>query len=340
MARSATEALHPQVRALLQALDGDGSRGLADLSPGEARRRLAELPDIRPREEPLERVEDRWVAHGPGQTVPIRLYASSSEDDLPVLVYLHGGGWVTGDLDVNDYRCRRLAARTGCLLAAVDYRLAPEHPFPAAAEDAYTCLLWALHEAGSVGGDASRVAVAGDSSGGNLAAAATLMARDRGGPLPVFQLLVCPAVDHEFASGSMLAYGDGYLLGRRDLGWCWGHYLRDEADADNPYASPLRAASLEGLPPALVITAELDPLCDQGEAYVRRLEAAGVPVAHTRYHGMVHSFVDFEGSLDAATDALNHSARALRSAWDGVISGEGARVMGDYGPEAPAPESD
>jgi acetyl esterase len=307
---------NPQVRDLLEVLNGDGSRRLADLSPEEARRRLAELPDIGPREEPLERVEDGAVPAEDGREVPVRLYASSREHGLPVLVYLHGGGWVTGGLDVNDYRCRRLAARAGCLLVAVDYRLAPEDPFPAAAEDAHTVLQWALREADTVGGDPRRVAIAGDSSGANLAAAATLMGRDRGARAPVFQLLVCPATDHEFESASMLAYGDGYVMERADLRWCWHHYLSSPADAHNPYAAPLRAASLEGLPPTLVITAELDPLRDQGEAYARRLEEAGCGVTLTRYPGMVHSFVDFEGTLDAAGDALDQSARALRSAWE------------------------
>jgi acetyl esterase len=313
----------PQVRHLLEVLNGDGSRRLSDLSPREARRRLAELPDIGPREAPLDRVEDRTVVAEDGREVPVRLYASSRGHGLPVLVYLHGGGWVTGGLDVHDYRCRRLAARAGCLLVAVDYRLAPEHPFPAAAEDAHAVLRWALSDADAAGGDESRVAIAGDSSGANLAAAATLMARDRGEGAPVFQLLVCPVTECEFESTSMLAYGDGYLMERDDLRWCWDHYLARPGDAESPYASPLRAASLEGLPPALVITAELDPLRDQGEAYARRLEEAGVPVTLARFPGMVHSFVDFEGTLDAAAEALDRSAGALRSAWaDATDRGE------------------
>lgn len=310
--------LDRQVRALLESLNGDGSRCLADLSPDEARRRMADLPDIGPREEPLERVHDHSATAEDGRSVPLRLYAATSRRGLPILVYLHGGGWVTGDLDVNDYRCRRLAARAECLLVAVGYRLAPEHPFPAAAEDAYAALRWALREAEAVGGDPRRVAIAGDSSGGNLAAAATLMCRDRGARGALFQLLTCPVMDREFSSPSMAAYGEGYLLERDDLRWCWDHYLRRDEDADNPYASPLRCASLEGLPPALVVTAELDPLRDQGEAYARRLREAGVPTTLTRYPGMVHSFVDFEGSLDAAAEALDQSAHALQAAWQGM----------------------
>jgi acetyl esterase len=313
---SAGDALDPQVRELLAVLNGDGSRRLRDLSPAEARRRLEELPDIGPREQPLERVEDLTVAADAGRSVPARLYAANTHPRLPVLVYLHGGGWVTGDLDAGDYRCRRLAARTGCLVLAVDYRLAPEHPFPAAAEDAYAVLQWAFREAGSVGGDTTLVALAGDSSGGNLAAAVTLMTRDRGARAPMLQLLTCPIVELEFARPSMLSYGDGYVLERDDLRWCWDHYLRSDGDADSPYACPLRAESLEGLPPALILTAELDPLRDQGEAYARRLEEAAVPVTLIRYSGMVHSFVDFEGSLDPAADALDRSAGALRAAAD------------------------
>jgi acetyl esterase len=197
----------------------------------------------------------------------------------------------------------------------VDYRLAPEHPFPAAAEDAYAALTWALREADSVGGDQDRVAVAGDSSGGNLAAAATLMIHDRGGEQPLLQVLTCPATDCHLESESMRAYGNSFVIERRDLRWCWNHYLARAADVDDPYASPLRAPSLEQLPPALVVTAELDPLRDQGEAYARRLESAGVQVTLTRYPSMVHSFVDFEGSLDAAADALDQTADALQAAW-------------------------
>ncbi len=232
-----------------------------------------------------------------------------------MLVYLHGGGWVTGDLDVNDYRCRRLAARAECLVVAVDYRLAPEDPFPAAAEDAYAALTWALREADSIGGAPDRVAVAGDSSGGNLAAAATLMIRDRGGRQPLLQVLTCPATDYELDGESMRKYGSSFVIERRDLRWCWDHYLASAAEADDPYASPLRAPSLERLPPALVLTAELDPLRDQGEAYARRLESAGVQVTLTRYPSMVHSFVDFEGSLDAAGEALEQTVDALQGAW-------------------------
>ena len=216
---------------------------------------------------------------------------------------------------MNDYRCRRLAARAGCLVVAVDYRLAPEHPFPAAAEDAYAALTWALREADSVGGAPDRVAVAGDSSGGNLAAAATLMIRDRGGRQPLLQVLTCPATDYELDSESMRTYGNSFVIERRDLRWCWDHYLSGAADADDPYASPLRAPNLERLPPALVLTAELDPLRDQGEAYARRLESAGVQVTLTRYPSMVHSFVDFEGTLDSAAEALDQTADALQAAW-------------------------
>jgi acetyl esterase len=305
----------PQVRDLLAVLNGDGSRSLADLSPAEARRRLTELPDVGLREEPLERVEDHAIDAEGDRRVPIRVYAPSGTNGLPILVYLHGGGWVTGNLDVNDYRCRRLATRAGCMVVAVDYRLAPEHPFPAAAEDAYEALTWAMREADSLGGDPNRVAVAGDSSGANLAAAATLMIRDRGGEQPVLQVLTCPATDYELESESMRTYGNSFVIERRDLRWCWDHYLSGAADADDPYASPLRAPSLERLPPALVMTAELDPLRDQGEAYAGRLESAGVQVTLTRYPSMVHSFVDFEGSLDAAAEALDQTADALQAAW-------------------------
>lgn len=309
------DPVHPEARRLLEVLNSDDSHNLRDLSPREARRRLNQLPDLGPREQPLGRVEDRTVTAN-DRNVRVRLYARENDAGLPVLVYLHGGGWVTGGLDTSDYRCRRLAERTGCLLIAVDYALAPEDPFPAAVNDASTALEWATTAAARAGGDPSRVAIAGDSSGGNLAAAATLVARDRGRPAPALQVLTCPVLDREFESDSMRAYDEGYMLDREDLMWCWRHYLSRDEDADESYASPLRAPTLEGLPPALVITAEADPLRDQGEAYARRLRVAGVPTTLSRYAGMIHSFVDFEGTLEAAARALDETTESLRKAWE------------------------
>lgn len=301
------------VRALLGVLEGAGTERLADLTPADARRRQAAIARLAPDGEPLERVEDVAIP-AEGRALGARIYAPA-RDPRPMLLYLHGGGWVTGDLDIHDYRCRRLASAADCLLLSLDYRLAPEHPFPAALEDAYAALQWLGRSASDIGGRPGLLAVAGDSSGGNLAAAVTLVARDRGGPAAALQVLTCPITDRALDSPSMLEFADGYVLARDDVRWCWRHYIADSNDADHPYACPLRAPDLSGLPPALVVTAELDPLRDQGEAYARRLEQAGVPVERRRYAGMIHSFVDFEQSLQPAREAVAHTAAALRRAW-------------------------
>jgi acetyl esterase len=228
-------------------------------------------------------------------------------------VFTHGGGWVVCDLDSHDGVCRAIANASGAIVVAVDYRLAPEHRFPCGLEDAYSVLEWAAKSAAELGGDPHRLAVVGDSAGGNLAAALTLAARDRGGPTVGSQVLVYPVTNHDFTTASHRDPGDDKVLQSDEVQYFWQEYLADPDDAANPYASPLRAPSLEGLPPALVITAAFDPLRDEGETYAARLRDAGVPTELVRYDSMMHSFVTFLDALPDARDAVARIGAHLRA---------------------------
>jgi acetyl esterase len=249
-----------------------------------------------------------------GHPMRLRFYVppDAPPGPLPTLVFFHGGGWVTGDLDTHDPTCRWLTVLSGCQVVAVEYRCAPEAKFPAAPRDAYAALQWLVAHASGQGVDATRLAVGGDSAGGNIAAAVTLMARDHGGPALVFQLLVYPVTHHAFDTPSYRQYADGFLLTRAGMQWNWNHYLPDAASGRDPLASPLLAPDLAGLPPALLITAECDPLRDESEAYGRRLAAAGVPVEMRRHDGMLHAFFTLEHLFDDSHAALAHAGAALR----------------------------
>ena len=259
-------------------------------------------------------MEDRAIP-GPGPEIPVRIYTPDGRGPFPLLVWFHGGGWVIGDLETADGTARRLAAQAGCVVVSVDYRLAPEARFPAAPEDCYAAAQWVAGNAGSINADPGRIAVGGDSSGGNLAAVVSLMARDRGGPPLVFQLLVYPVTSRDLDTGSYRQNGDGYVLGRDAMKWYWDLYLADDADASNPYAAPLLAKDLSGLPPALVITAEFDPLRDEGEAYAQRLQAAGVTATGSRYGGMMHGFFGMPAFLDKGGQAVAEASAALKEAF-------------------------
>ena len=241
-----------------------------------------------------------------------RVYRPESDGDLPCLVWLHGGGWVLGSIESHDHLCRAIAARTPCCVVSVDYRLAPEHPFPAAVDDAWAGLQWTLETAGELGIDPTRVSVGGDSAGGNLAVVVALRARDAGVPLAL-QLLVYPVTDADFDSSSYLEHGSGLNLNRDEMKWFWDAYVPD-GDLFDPEASPLRAASLEGVAPALVQIAEHDPLYSEGEAYGRRLAEAGVPCTTTRYEGAIHGFAKMPSLTSLATDAVAEMAAALAAA--------------------------
>lgn len=251
--------------------------------------------------QPVGNVVDREIP-GPGGAIPLRLYAPEGDaGNLPLLMFFHGGGFVFGSVDgYYDHVCRVLCAHARCRVVSVAYRLAPDHKFPAASDDCLAALRWAVQHGTELGIDTARVFVAGGSAGANLAAVTALRARDTGGPALCGQILFYPLTDyHEPPTASMLAFANGYYLTRADVVWFWAQYLRDAADTRNPYAVPLQAQTLAKLPPALVITAEYDPLRDEGERYAQRLRDDGVPVTLTRYDGMIHGFLAFPTSQAA-----------------------------------------
>ena len=311
--------LDPQVRALLDQVTAMGAPAFHTLPVAEARQVSAAMAALQGEPEPIARVENRGIP-GPAGEIPVRIYTPGGGGPLPVLVYYHGGGWVIGSLETHDGTCRSLANAAGCVVVSVDYRLAPEHKFPAAADDAYAAAAWVADHAAALGADAARLAVGGDSAGGNLAAVVALMSRDRSGPRLAYQLLVYPVTDAACDTASYRENADGYFLTRDMMLWFWNHYLRSDSERRDPYHSPLRAPHVGGLPPALVITAEFDPLRDEGEAYAERLRAAGVPVRLTRYHGMVHGFFGLGAVLDQAKAAMAEATGALRAAFGSRVS--------------------
>jgi acetyl esterase len=266
--------------------------------------------------DPMPVAETRNLAiPGPGGPIPARLYRGAATGTLPVLVFFHGGGWVVGDIESHDTVCRHLASRAGCAVVSVDYRLAPEHKFPAAVEDCLAATAWVAGNAAALGVDAARLAVGGDSAGGNLAAVVSLLARDRGAPRITCQLLIYPATDAAMRHESIARFGEGYVLTRATMRWFYDQYLRAPEDAADWQASPLAAPDLKGLPPAYVLTAGYDPLCDEGDAYAARLAAAGVAVTHRTFPGQVHGFAMNGKIIRAAETALDEIAAALRAAW-------------------------
>lgn len=303
--------LDPEVAAYLASLPTEEP---PDISIAERRRqnRLAAL--VSGGETiPLEQVQNTIIA-GPACQIPIRVYRPTHDETiLPALLYFHGGGWVLGTLDTHDNVCRALAKHTPCVVVAVDYRLAPEHKYPAAVEDAEAALLWLIKHAQELHIDASRIAVAGDSAGGNIAAALALIARDKGYLRLAGQLLIYPVTDHyssNHPSYTELATGHG--LTRHDMQWFWDQYLTTPEEGNQPYAAPLRSPNLSELPPALIIIPEYDPLRDEGRLYAERLREAGVQARVLPYQGMIHSFFRMNGILSRTAEAQREVAAELR----------------------------
>ena len=305
--------LDPQVKALIEAMAALNLPPIEKTTPDVAREMMRKRTEaLGPGPEVASVVDHRVPVTG-GE-ITVRVYSPTPATPLPALVFYHGGGWVIGDLYTHDGICRTLANAAGCVVASVDYRLAPEFPYPAAAEDSYAGLRWVVEHAREIGVDINRIAVGGDSAGGNLAAVVALMAKDRGGPAIAFQVLIYPVTDHGFDTPSYRENADGYMLTREGMRWFWGHYLPREAEGSQPYASPLRG-DLRGLPPAVVVTAEYDPLRDEGEAFAAKLSQAGVPVTVTRYPGQVHGFFRLTPILNGARAAVDEVVGALRKAF-------------------------
>jgi acetyl esterase len=305
--------LDPQAQKVVDALAALNLKPFRDSSPAEARESMrSRTAALGPFEE-VPAVADHRVPVTGGE-ITVRVYKPAGMGPHPVLVFYHGGGWVIGDLYTHDGICRSIVNAAGCAVASVDYRLAPEFKYPVPVEDSYAGLLWVVANATRLGLDSARIAVGGDSAGGNLAAVMALLARDRRGPRLLLQILVYPVTDYDFGTASYRENGTGFVLTTDDMRWFWRHYLSREEQGREMTASPIRAKSLADLPPALVITAGCDPLRDEGDAYAARLRDAGVAVTLTPYPGMFHGFLRMTRILDQSRVLLDEIAGALKKA--------------------------
>ncbi|MBS1826544.1 MAG: alpha/beta hydrolase [Acidobacteria bacterium] len=304
--------LDANVRALLEQADALNAPPLDQLTPQQARVVAANRdPAVMGAREDVHSVEDSKIP-GPAGEIPIRIYNGSPQRPAAGMVFFHGGGWVVCGLDTHDVICRAIAKRAAATVVSVDYRLAPEHKFPAAVDDAYAATCWVAANAAGLGIDATRITVGGDSAGGNLATVVSMLARVRQGPAIACQALVYPVTDlGSLDTPSYAEFAEGCNLTKAMMVWFRNHYLASETDGLHPQASPLRAPDLHGLPPALILTAECDPLRDEAEAYATRLKAAGVEVLLHRYPGMIHPFFSMSGVIPQALQAFNAVARTV-----------------------------
>ena len=313
--------LDPRVAIFLKLTGADEKNaGELRLTVAESRKRLAEkAASVSGTPVEMSSVKDMTAEAG-GVHVPVRVYFPREGKSLPAVIFFHGGGWVQGSVDTHDGLCRIIAKKSGAAVISVEYRLAPEHPYPAAIKDAYAALLWLRANGTSMNIDPKRIAVAGDSAGGNLAAALCLMARDRKGPSIVFQALIYPGLNAAFLDTESYGnFGRGYMLDKTNVERFIGMYLPDRRTRTDPYASPLLARDHRNLPAALVITAEFDVLRDEGEAYAGKLADAGVPARAIRYPGMIHGFVSADRILPQARRATDEIASALVQAFADTI---------------------
>lgn len=309
--------IDPQVQAVLELVIKAGRPAYHTLSPKDARQLYRDTRAGATPTPPEIGAVTNLTAESPAGMIPLRMYRPKGVADgtaLPALVFFHGGGWVIGDLDTHDVLCRQLTAEAGLVVVAVDYRLAPEARFPAAADDAWAATKWVAANARKLGVDATRLAVGGDSAGGNLAAVVALMARDAGAPQIKLQALLYPVVEVGTETRSYADFGDGYLLTRDGMRWFFDQYLASKDQAADWRVSPLRAKSLAGVAPALIVTAGFDPLRDEGEAYAGKLRAAGVRVDYICYGGMIHGFMPMGRLIDTGNRAVSHVAASLREA--------------------------
>jgi acetyl esterase len=309
-------ALDPVMKAFLDQMAAQGGPKMHELSPPDARVLFAALMELAgPKDVPIGKVANLSFP-GPGGDIALRSYTpvAAASEALPTLVYYHGGGFVIGNLDTHDGLCRMIANEAGVRVIAVDYRLAPERKYPAAVEDAHAALRHVEANASDLGVDANRIAVGGDSAGGALAAIVTQIAKEEDGPAIAYQLLLFPVTQIGDETGSYKTFAEGHFLERATLDWFFAHYLPAASDANEPRISPLAAQSLAGLPPAYLMTAECDPLHDEGLRYAERLRDAGVEVEIADHPGLVHDFIYLQGVLPQAGPALKSACAALKDA--------------------------
>lgn len=312
---TSADELHPEISGLLQEMGSSPLPSFESLSPEGARAFMKEMFPTPEEPEPVGDVMELQISE---DGIPVRVYIPDREGPYPTLVYYHGGGWVLGDLDTHDATCRALTNEVDCMVVSVGYRLSPEHRFPVPLQDCYTALEWVFDDAVPMQIDTDNVAIGGDSAGGNLAAAVALLARDRGGPSLAHQSLIYPVTDHAFNTTSYDENAEGYMLEKSSMEWFWDQYLRDDIDGQNPYASPIRAQSLEELPPATVTTCGFDPLRDEGAAYAKRLDEEGVPVNHINYDDCIHGIAQFlvdPMDLTRSRELIDDVATDLREAF-------------------------
>jgi acetyl esterase len=303
-------ALDPQAQMLCDAMNAAPEIPLNHDTLADQRAGFGMLLMMAGEPEPVYSIEQR-DADG----VPVTIYRPSPDPDLPVLFWIHGGGWVIGTVQQYDPIARQVANATGAIVVTPEYRLAPEHPFPAPLDDCWRALCWTAKNAASFGGDGSRLAVGGDSAGGNLSAVLAIQARDAGGPELALQVLVYPVTDANLTTASYRENGEGFLLDEKQMRWFFTCYLGEKGDPGDWRISPLQCRNLENVAPALVITGEYDPLRDEGEAYALKLAAAGVDVQKQRYDGMIHAFFGLSAAFDASKDAMQRVGIAVRRAF-------------------------
>lgn len=314
--------LHPETESFLSELEISTEKPLTAKSPVEARDAVFPVSWLGPVDPDV--VIRNLKVPGPEGPIPIRIYSAETTPNQPLLLFFHGGGFVVGTLMEFDPLCGELAKHAACTVVSVDYRLAPEHRFPAAVNDAWAALSWVVVHAEELGCDSARIAVAGDSAGANLAANLCLQARDEGYPLILHQIVICPCIDLSDSavnSNSFRAFGCGKWLSTANFYWYRNHYVKEPGQANHPVASPLFAKCFHGLPPALVVTAEFDVLGDQGRAFAGCLEEAGVPVTFRQFPGMIHDFVLFSGRFTEARAAVNQVVKELREAFQELPAG-------------------